>query len=280
LTLDKGKGKAKETENEELVSPLSEKQTEILDVNSPGGFNEGGSLDFEKSRELALQEAKNAANLASNFFNRIAGEVGPRMVDLGKGLQESLNTSNTTSTYSNEKELDTEIGSKKPLNINSTLSNLATTFQKQIPNLDFEKSQNLARKYLEASEKGLRDAGKEMKGLMGDLVKIVPEDGKTLEEHHGISKEEVKKSNDGIKTATAVGKTMEEEIGWDHESDEEKDEKKEKEKGKGDGVGIGKVEEKKEVKEVEAATRPPTGSFDVDETKEKKGEDSEDDDWE
>lgn len=313
----KGKGKAKE-EDEHLNAEESKENeievstnkitTEIYDVNSPGGFNEGDSelkLDFEKSRELALKEARNAANFASGLFNRLANETGPRMANLGKQLQDALNKNLSPDSSTTDASASKEVGGENEnensgsnenqqtkgtggLDLGQTFNSLTKTFQKSIPNLDLEKSQSLARKYLQASEKGLKEAGKEMNGLLNDLIKIVPEDGKTLEEHQQKSNHD--RSTTGIAQVGGESKgegkekkekEVEEEIfDWDNENEEGNKNERRDQKSK-----------KNQQQQVETTTRPETGNLSLDE-KEKgsdgkalkepqvEEDDDEDDDWE
>ncbi|ETS60976.1 hypothetical protein PaG_04907 [Moesziomyces aphidis] len=97
----------------------------------------------------------------STLFGKLTAD--PRLVSLQQSLTSTLQ--GVTSPK------DGEPGQK---NLQESLSKLSATIQSHLPHLDLKESQQLATRYLHATENFAREMQSDMKELVGDLVRIVP----------------------------------------------------------------------------------------------------------
>ncbi|EPQ25940.1 uncharacterized protein PFL1_06395 [Pseudozyma flocculosa PF-1] len=154
---------------------------------------DAGAALFTTTTTTATDDAALAHPLeaATSFFSRITTQLtsDPRVAALQKNILASLPTA-----QQQEREQGEAAGGRGDdvATAQTTLSSLSRTIQSHLPHLDLKQSQQIASRYLEASESFAKDLGKDMRQLAGELVRIVPpeEDGaeghrqEVIEESH------------------------------------------------------------------------------------------------
>ncbi|CBQ70583.1 conserved hypothetical protein [Sporisorium reilianum SRZ2] len=117
----------------------------------------------------------------SSLFTKLTSD--PRLVQLQHSLTATLQS---VSSPAGSRELKDGDASEKetgatPVNIQESLSKLSLTIQSHLPHLDLKESQQLATRYLHATESFAREMQSDMKEFVGELVRIVPPEGETGE---------------------------------------------------------------------------------------------------
>ncbi|SJX61257.1 uncharacterized protein SRS1_10252 [Sporisorium reilianum f. sp. reilianum] len=117
----------------------------------------------------------------SSLFSKLTSD--PRLVQLQHSLTTTLQS---VSSPAGTRELkDGNVSEKEtgatPVNIQESLSKLSLTIQSHLPHLDLKESQQLATRYLHATESFAREMQSDMKEFVGELVRIVPPEGETGE---------------------------------------------------------------------------------------------------
>ncbi|KAJ1586404.1 hypothetical protein NDA11_000276 [Ustilago hordei] len=117
----------------------------------------------------------------SSLFSKLTSD--PRIAQLQQSLTDTLQTVATPQGQPLDKEGgDAEKKSGANLiNIQESLSKLSFTIQSHLPHLDLKESQQLATRYLRATESFAREVQSDMKDFVGELVRIVPPEGEGAE---------------------------------------------------------------------------------------------------
>lgn len=119
----------------------------------------------------------------SSLFNKLTSD--PRLVQLQHSLTSTLQSVSSPSQAGSKEPKDGESAEKPtgttPINIQESLAKLSVTIQSHLPHLDLKESQQLATRYLHATESFAREMQSDMKDFVGELVRIVPPEGEAAE---------------------------------------------------------------------------------------------------
>lgn len=116
----------------------------------------------------------------SSLFTKITAD--PRL----QQLQNSLTTTLQSVSNSQQPQLNQDGTPRSPIvggptKLQDSLAKLSLTFQSHLPHLDFKESQQLATKYLHATENFAKEIQTDMTDLVNELVRIVPPEGEAIE---------------------------------------------------------------------------------------------------
>ncbi|EST06225.1 hypothetical protein PSEUBRA_004106 [Kalmanozyma brasiliensis GHG001] len=117
----------------------------------------------------------------TSLFSKITSD--PRIASLQQSLTSTLQSVSSPTSTGTEKDAD---GTERttgptPINLQESLSKLSLTIQSHLPHLDLKESQQLATKYLHATENYAREIQSDMKDFVGELVRIVPPEGEAAQ---------------------------------------------------------------------------------------------------
>ncbi|SPO21701.1 uncharacterized protein UTRI_01184_B [Ustilago trichophora] len=179
-------------------------------------FSSGATAKSEnsKGKQRAMDEPSPAAAEAatasdqgptlgasvSSLFSKLTSD--PRLVQLQHSLTSTLQS--VSSPQGEPKEAGDKTTASTPINIQESLSKLSLTIQSHLPHLDLKESQQLATRYLHATESFAREMQSDMKEFVGELVRIVPPEGEGENEEG----EEEKKADAGRSPGEEGGKNV------------------------------------------------------------------------
>ncbi|KAN0061212.1 hypothetical protein ACQY0O_006948 [Thecaphora frezii] len=179
------KGKQRAVDQQDPVAAASS------DAEAVASASEEGTEVSSTPRALASgTEGSGPLDAASAFFGRVTSQLtsDPRVAALQRNLLASLPTSKGGADASAAADREAGDGSQRAaagINVQQTLSNLSRTLQAHLPHLELGQTQQLASRYLEASENFAKDLGKDMRELANELVRIVPPEEQQQQQHDG-----------------------------------------------------------------------------------------------
>lgn len=139
-----------------------------------------GSTAGAQGDEAGTDRGPTLGTSVSSLFSKLTSD--PRLVQLQHSLTSTLQSVSTPTAGS--KELKGADGSgKAPINLQDSLSKLSLTIQSHLPHLDLKESQQLASRYIQATESFAKEVQSDMKEFVGELVRIVPPEEKGAEAH-------------------------------------------------------------------------------------------------
>ncbi|KAJ1032674.1 hypothetical protein NDA16_000697 [Ustilago loliicola] len=130
---------------------------------------------------IASNQGPTLGASVSSLFSKLTSD--PRLVQLQQSLTSTLQSVATPQGQSLNKEGGDaqKSAGANPINIQESLSKLSLTIQSHLPHLDLQESQQLATRYLHATESFAREVQLDMKDFVGELVRIVPPEGESEE---------------------------------------------------------------------------------------------------
>lgn len=139
----------------------------------------------------------------SSLFSKLTTD--PRLVQLQHSLTSTLQSTSSPQAQDGQKEGDdaTPTRGGAPVKLQESLSKLSLTIQSHLPHLDLKESQQLATKYLHATESFAREMQSDMKEFVGELVRVVPPEGEDVSANPTPSTA-VDSAADNSKTSTAA----------------------------------------------------------------------------
>ena len=177
--LESSMGEAQKKARDQSQNPPEAKEgsVESEDVQVPSENSKGKQRALDDQDPSTTTEAGTASNQGptlgasvSSLFSKLTSD--PRLVQ----LQQSLTT--TLQSVGQPKEGEgTEKSAANPIKLQESLSKLSLTIQSHLPHLDVEKSQQLAKRYMNATESFAKEIQSDMKDFVGELVRIVPPEG-------------------------------------------------------------------------------------------------------
>ncbi|CDR87686.1 uncharacterized protein SPSC_03475 [Sporisorium scitamineum] len=151
----------------------------------------------------ALNQGPTLGASVLSLFTKLTSD--PRLVQLQHSLTSTLQSVSSPAGIKEPKDGDaTETATgATPINIQESLSKLSLTIQSHLPHLDLKESQQLATRYLHATESFAREMQSDMKDFVGELVRIVPPEGEARETHSPttVGSDSVAKAGVADKTA-------------------------------------------------------------------------------
>ncbi|KAJ9477542.1 hypothetical protein PHBOTO_001115 [Pseudozyma hubeiensis] len=259
--LESSIGDAQKKAREQSQQPQERKQD---DGDTPAEGDASPRSEVSKGKQRAVDDQGSTVHEAadssrsptlgasvSSLFSKLTSD--PRLVQLQHSLTSTLQS--VSSPTSNSKELGdgadkaSAAGPTNPVNLQESLSKLSLTIQSHLPHLDLKESQQLASRYVQATESFAREVQSDMKEFVGELVRIVPpeEEGKQPRSSTGarsnvgpeeagvaektatpskmIAAEEQKTKASGTATESTAPRaeaaaTEEEDFAWDEDDDE------------------------------------------------------------
>lgn len=130
------------------------------------------SAGVTTSSDSPLSPRDGTAPSAQSFVSRLSSQLAsnPSIASLQRTLALALSPESSNTDQAAGQRSAATGGS----NVSESLHKLTLAVQGHLPQLDWAQSQQLAGRYLHASENFVQDLGKEMRDLVGDMVKIVP----------------------------------------------------------------------------------------------------------
>ena len=191
------------SEYAKLESSIGEAQKKARDQSQTASQPQDPSLDdtavFQdapaqsensKGKQRAMEdpnlegtaEATNAPNQGptlgasvSSLFSKLTSD--PRLVQLQHSLTSTLQSVSSPQAQPQNGQGTDKATGVAPTNLQESLSKLSLTIQSHLPHLDLKESQQLATRYLHATESFAREMQSDMKDFVGELVRIVPPEG-------------------------------------------------------------------------------------------------------
>lgn len=152
------------------------------DVPSQSENSKGKLRAVDDQNTMATSEIDVASNQGptlgasvSSLFSKLTSD--PRIVQLQHSLTTTLQSVSSPQGSAKEGEGAEKAAGSTPINLQESLSKLSLTIQSHLPHLDLKESQQLATRYLNATESFAREMQSDMKDFVGELVRIVPPEG-------------------------------------------------------------------------------------------------------
>lgn len=193
---DQESGSAPNADSEDATNRSENSKGKQRAVDDPAAAEDGAT---------ALNPGPTLGASVSSLFSKLTSD--PRLVQLQHSLTSTLQS---VSSPAGTKELKDGDATEKaagptPINIQESLSKLSLTIQSHLPHLDLKESQQLATRYLHATESFAREMQSDMKDFVGELVRIVPPEGEDAEAKAPatVESESVSKAAPAEKTATS-----------------------------------------------------------------------------
>lgn len=255
VKLESSIGDAQKKAREQSQQPQEVKQG---DAGIPGEGDASPRSEVSKGKQRAVDDQASTVHGAadssrsptlgasvSSLFPKLTSD--PRLVQLQHSLTSTLQS--VSSPTADSKELGdgadkaSAIGPTNPINLQESLSKLSLTIQSHLPHLDLKESQQLASRYMQATESFAREVQSDMKEFVGELVRIVPpeEEGKqprsstgansnVVQEEAGVAEKtatpskmiaaEAGTATDSTAPRAEAAAAEEEDFAWDEDDDE------------------------------------------------------------
>ncbi|GAC97077.1 hypothetical protein PHSY_004661 [Pseudozyma hubeiensis SY62] len=205
--LESSIGDAQKKAREQSQQPQEVKQG---DGDTPAEGDASPRSEVSKGKQRAVDDQDPTLREAagptlgasvSSLFSKLTSD--PRLVQLQHSLTSTLQS--VSSPTADSKELGdgadkaSATATPGPKNLQESLSRLSLTIQSHLPHLDLKESQQLASRYMQATESFAREVQSDMKEFVGELVRIVPPEEEDKESRSSVVQEEAGVSE---KTAT------------------------------------------------------------------------------
>ncbi|PWZ03171.1 hypothetical protein BCV70DRAFT_197409 [Testicularia cyperi] len=142
-----------------------------VDKGKQRAVDEPETVDDAAQLSSAEGPAPTLAASVTSLFSKLTSD--PRVVQLQKSLTTTLQTVAAPQPSFNEDGTPRSSGNAAA-NLQESLSRLSLTIQSHLPHLDLKESQQLAVKYMHATENFAKEMQTDMKEFVGELVRIVP----------------------------------------------------------------------------------------------------------
>lgn len=188
---------AKEDLSAESSSTDSASRSEVSKGKQRAIDNHTSAVAPSDDAEGANQGPTLGASMSS-LFSKLTSD--PRLVQLQHSLTSTLQSVSSPVT-SNEPNDATR--TTNPIKLQESLSKLSLTIQSHLPHLDLKESQQLANRYLQATESFAREVQSDMKEFVGELVRIVPPEERGAEAESTAAKSDSTYSGSDVAEKTA-----------------------------------------------------------------------------
>lgn len=175
---------ARDRSQDDAQAQTAESTVDATAIDAAGGPSKNG-----KGKQRAIDDQDTQAGIAagsaanqgptlgasvSSLFSKLTSD--PRLVQLQHSLTSTLQSVSSPQDQRRDGG-DEKTHGTTPVNIQESLSKLSLTIQSHLPHLDLKESQQLATRYLHATESFAREVQSDMKEFVGELVRIVPPEG-------------------------------------------------------------------------------------------------------
>ncbi|SNX82564.1 uncharacterized protein MEPE_01270 [Melanopsichium pennsylvanicum] len=205
---------------EALGDPSMDDKAVLDDGNAKNSRenSKGKQRAVDDERASAVASGKSGENLnqgptlgasVTSLFSKLTSD--PRLVQLQHSLTSTLQSVSQGQSKEDEKAMG---ATTNPIKIQESLSKLSLTIQSHLPHLDLKDSQQLATKYLQATESFAKEMQADMKEFVGELVRVVPPEGEEIESNMTKAVEKLSdKSNNEVVTTEKKTQELSEKVG-------------------------------------------------------------------
>lgn len=191
--------KASQPEQPPVRSEISKGKQRAVDEQDPPATADAGA---------ASNQGPTLGASVTSLFSKLTSD--PRLVQLQQSLTSTLQSVATPQgqPLNSEGGEGQKTAGANPINIQESLSKLSLTIQSHLPHLDLKESQQLATRYLHATESFAKEVQSDMKDFVGELVRIVPPEGEADEKTGLPASQTAATEEKGVETASPAAKVL------------------------------------------------------------------------